>query len=539
MYISYQLYQEQNLPKKARNKHDEEYIKDILKKEKDYFDNLFKKIDPNIKLDDNQRRIILNEEKYLMVVAGAGSGKTTTITAKVDYLINKKNIKDEEILVISFTNKAVSELDHRINTEMNHKVKITTFHKLGYEIIKKNKSNPPKILKEDIITGIIEKKLLNKKHRTNIVLKQQPAQKNKNNTKIVNLCKEYIALFKANGCTKKDLEKIKYKRKKEKQLKKLIDEIYTEYEETLKRNNNIDFDDMINYSKQIIKTTKQVKGLNYKYIIIDEYQDISESRFELVKEILKKTSASLMVVGDDWQCIYGFSASNINLFTKFEEYVGQCEVLKITETYRNSQELIDIAGKFIQENPKQIKKELKSKKALKHPITILKYKKNKEKEKFKEAINYIKNKYGKERNILILGRYNFDINRIIDEEIKQDKTDAPGPSKNTKIIYKNQKDIEIHYMTVHSSKGLGYDNVIIINSENKKLGFPSKIKTPKIISPLIANDKTIKYAEERRLFYVALTRTKNEVIILSPAHNPSIFVKQLKKSKNIEIKSRI
>lgn len=531
----YEKQNNKNIPEKKCNYNSENNIKQKLIEEQNYFDNLFKTIDPNIKLDENQRRIILNEEKYLMVIAGAGAGKTTTISAKVDYLIKKKNMKDEEILVISFTNKAVLELNQRINKDMNHKVEIKTFHKLGYKIIKKNNNNPPKIMKEDIIKEIIDNRIINNKKKLNKILKQSSISIKKDYSKFINLCKEYITLLKAKGYKKEDIKKITYKRARERKLKEIMDGIYLEYEQKLKEKNYIDFDDMINYAKEIIKTKERVKGLEYKYIIIDEYQDISESRFMLIKEIINKTNANLMVVGDDWQCIYGFAASNINLFTKFEKYIGYFTMLKITETYRNSQELIDIAGKFIQKNNNQIKKQLKSRKRIENPITLLKYKKQEEKKKIKEALNYIIKKYGVEKNILILGRYNFDINRIIDEDITINDNNTQCPD----ILYKKYNSVKIKYMTIHSAKGLGYDNVILVNMENKKLGFPSKIKTEKILRPLITYDKTIKYSEERRLFYVALTRTKNENIILTPTHKPSIFIRELKKNKNIRIKTKI
>lgn len=163
MYISYK---EKNITEEERKKHNKNFINQKLIEEQEYFDNMFKGIDDNIILDENQRKIILTDEKYQMVIAGAGSGKTTTISAKVNYIIDKLKIKDEEIIVISFTNKAVEELDSRINKDFGHKVKIMTFHKLGYEIIKENTDKPPKIITENsIIKEYIEKEVINH-HKT-------------------------------------------------------------------------------------------------------------------------------------------------------------------------------------------------------------------------------------------------------------------------------------------------------------------------------------------------------------------------------------
>ena len=127
--MKYITYKETTMTEEQRKQNNETYIKNTMEKEKEYFENMFKNIDKNIKLDEEQIRIILTDENYQMVIAGAGAGKTTTITAKVNYLIEKQNINPEEILIISFTNKAVNELKERINKEFKHNVKIQTFHK--------------------------------------------------------------------------------------------------------------------------------------------------------------------------------------------------------------------------------------------------------------------------------------------------------------------------------------------------------------------------------------------------------------------------
>ena len=540
MYISYK---EKNIKEAQRKIHNEKYIKTKLIEEKEYFDNMFKKIDENIKLDENQRKIILTDEKYTMVIAGAGSGKTTTITAKVNYLIEKQQIKDEEIIIISFTNKAVEELKNRINNDFKHNVNVTTFHKLGYQIIKENKKNTPKLnIDDNILEKIILKKAEKEATKSNIfkkyiikIIKKIQAlifytKTSKTSQKELNIIKQYISLYKSKTMTKEYSNNLILVNKKI----KYIGEIYDEYQEYLKRNNMLDFDDIINQANEIIMDSSNIK-FKYKYIIVDEYQDISENRYDLIKNISTKLNSKIMVVGDDWQCIYSFASSNINLFTNFKNNVEYCEVLKIEKTYRNSQQLIDIAGEFIQKNNNQIKKQLTSTKKLEKPITLILYNNNKikkeiqrtKREALKKSLDYIINRYGNKKNILILGRYQFDKNEILDSEIIED---INNPNK---IIYKKHKKVKIDYLTIHSSKGLGYDNVILINAKNEKLGFPSKIKTNKLLKQLITEDKEIKYAEERRLFYVALTRTKNEILILTPKNNYSKFIKEIKNKCNI------
>ena len=148
--------------------------------------------------------------------------------------------------------------------------------------------------------------------------------------------------------------------------------ILKKYDNILKEKSEIDFNDMINQATNLIKVSKP--AYTYQYIIIDEYQDISYARFNLMKEIRDLAGAKLICVGDDWQSIYRFAGSDMSLFSNFEKYVGKHEQLLIEQTYRNSQALIDITSKYIQKNAKQIPKNPKSKKEpFENPIKLIYY----------------------------------------------------------------------------------------------------------------------------------------------------------------------
>ena len=203
------------------------------------------------------------------------------------------------------------------------------------------------------------------------------------------------------------------------------------------------------------------------------------------------------------------------MITKFKKYYGFTKIIKIINTYRNSYELIQVASNFIMKNKYQIKKKLYSKKHLNKPIKIVYYKKN-ESIKLKKVLELIDN------NVLILGRNNFDINSVLDEDIT---------FKDNKIIYKK----EYEYKTVHRSKGLEEQNIILINLNNSKYGFPNK-RSDNISRILLPKDRYL-YEEERRLFYVALTRTMNYIYLLVDKDNPSTFVKELLRNnkKYIEV----
>jgi len=301
--------------------------------------------------------------------------------------------------------------------------------------------------------------------------------------------------------------------------------IFDKYNAVLKKENEIDFNDMINAATKTILFNEI--DFPYKYIIVDEYQDISHSRFNLIKTIRDKCSATLMCVGDDWQSIYRFAGSDISLFSEFESCFGKSEQLLIEKTYRNSQNLIDISKKFILKNKIQINKNPTSnKKNVKHPIKFVYYNDNLE-EEFINQIKFFKDKYGN-KPILVLGRHFHDLEDLIsmssNKRIKYDK-------KGNKIKVKEISDTEINFLTVHSSKGVESENVIILNLKNHITGFPNKLTDDKILEPLLSKPEGYGYAEERRLFYVALTRTKNEVVLMIN-QNQSIFINELIKDNN-------
>ena len=460
------------------------------------------------KLDNEQTNIVLDNSKYLLEVAGAGSGKTLTILGKIGYLL-EQGIKPNEILCISFTKKASTSLEEKIINEFNISVPVYTFHKLGLEILKEEKYEiSDSNLLDDIINHFFLIDIYNYPKLLKLI-------KHKNIEVLSKTINTFIKLFKCNNYSIESyslfLKKIKFtlsynQYKEEKQFLLLAFNIYLLYSTYLKENNEIDFDDML------IKATEYVKKNGYKdnlkYIIIDEYQDTSKVRFNLIKEILKSTNAKLMVVGDDFQSIYRFTGCDLNLFIDFKNYFNDSKILKIENTYRNSQELIKVAGNFVMKNKRQIKKNLKSNKSISKPIVIVYYKDlNKT---LNNIIKIIDDDY------MILGRNNKDINMLND----------------------NLKD---NFLTVHKSKGLEWNNVIIINLKDDILSFPNKIKDEKIFRLVTPKIDRYPYSEERRLFYVALTRTKNKVYLLTQKNNSSIFIRELLNNykKYIEINKKV
>ena len=253
---------------------------------------------------------------------------------------------------------------------------------------------------------------------------------------------------------------------------------------------------MINYAYDTLNKNRNMKS--YKYIIIDEYQDTSYSKYKLMSKIKEITNAKLFAVGDDFQSIYRFTGCDLNIFINFKKYFKNSKILKINNTYRNSKELIYVSGHFIMKNKYQIRKKLKSNKSIDRPIIVIFT--NNCKKVLYDLINKI------DTNILILGRNNDDIYNVDSNFSESDK---------------------VRYMTVHKSKGLEEDNVIIINLNDCISGFPNKIKSDNILSLILEEKELYPYDEERRLFYVALTRTKNYVYLISDRSKPSYFIREI------------
>ena len=327
---------------------------------------------------------------------------------------------------------------------------------------------------------------------------------------------------------------------------KIVEEIYNDYEAYLLKIKKIDFNDMINKASDCI--VKNGLDLPYKYIIVDEYQDTSFTRYNFLRNICDSIGAKIMVVGDDWQSIYSFSGCDVNIFTKFDNFFDVCETRYIEKTYRNSQQLIDASSNFVMKNPDQTRKELKSSKSLECPIKIVKFDNDfDEILKFELIIkNIINQSKFENKKILILGRNNKDIFNLLKNfnvknedgkrkfEILGDE-DKLRRDKFVKIVYRYNPDVNIEYRTVHQSKGLECDNVILINLKNWRAGFPNKMVDDPVLNFVKRNGDSFSYAEERRLFYVALTRTKNNVYLLAPYFKSSVFIQELENDVNVEL----
>lgn len=639
---------------------------------------------------DRQQLVAISKEVHThLVLAGAGTGKTTTIVGLVKYLLGINKYSPDEILVLSFTNASASEMKERLDKETGVSIEASTFHKLGMNIISETngikpkisqlnqrqfikqqleslmqdkdylrvlnaylmrrqfmirsefdfktlqeyqehlKKNPPVTLKheavksygemeianflylngvdyiyehpykidtrtkefgqykpdfylpkydiyieyfgidkngnppayfqndyvasmkwkrelhkanhttmiesyayenfEGILTSALEKKLLEKGVALAPLSQEEIWKKISEDDAnvidgLVQLIETVINLMKSNrydiaemsrrNASSFNLDDVSY-------LLDVISPIWNRYTEYLKDNDEIDFNDMINIASDYVRDGRYKS--KYKMVIVDEYQDISRARYELLKALRDKYDYDLFCVGDDWQSIYRFAGSDIGYIQIFSKYWGASEISRIETTYRFPQRLIDITSGFIMRNPLQLAKNIRGVSDADRYVLgeVQGY-------TDKYATQFMLNKMDElplKSSVFLIGRYSFDINMLDGNSELSYKYDNRNGV--TKVIYSKRNDLDISYITAHKSKGLQADYVFILNNKKGKMGFPSKIQDSPILDLLLENSDAYPDAEERRLFYVAMTRAKKKVILVTLKDRESDFVKEL------------
>lgn len=643
----------------------------------------------------DQLSAIASDENNTLVVAGAGTGKTTTILGKLVYLIEHQNIDPKDILVLSFTEKAVGELTNRINTKLKEAhISAKTFHSFGRNIITQALGEKPSIafstdkerilflneqmsillnnknnlnlaiqylayyfkpivlepgfknldeynkyisteenlsMKKELLkshqevmianflflNGISyiyeqpyehktanidygqykpdfflpgyqiyiehfginkngetkftnndnENKINSKKYRKQMEWKRnlhatyktklietfsyefidgdwrdKLTKKLKDNKvkfvpkstneikafisqeikvkKIIELFDSFLNLSKSNGCT---LDCIKTKIDanniiRENVFFELYSKIYNSYNNYLRESKVIDFHDMLVGSANAIR--KNIVKYSVKYIIIDEFQDFSKSKYNLIKALCDQNpEAKLFCVGDDWQSIYRFAGSDVSLMTDFEQLYGFTRKYQLVITNRFNDKLAQASNRFILKNPNQIPKEVEAKRSVDFKAIEVSVSKSAEDAQLKleNILSVLDNKAeakGTNSSISILGRY---------------RHEEPKKLAEYQIKFKNLK---IEFLTIHKSKGLESDYVIIMNVVNGKYAFPTEITDDPLLGLVLSKSESYPHAEERRLMYVAITRARHKVYIMTEDGKKSIFALELENLEN-------
>ena len=360
----------------------------------------------------------------------------------------------------------------------------------------------------------------------------------------MSLLTEFISLYKSNCVSTKDLyvrvskEKDDNDKARNMAFVRVFEKMLDGYEEVLTRKQRIDFGDMI------LKAVETVKSGKYKplfaHIIVDEFQDMSLGRYQLLKAIKDANPGCIMYgVGDDWQSIYRFTGSDLSLLSQFDKHFGVTATSKIETTYRFAKPLLDIGSEFVMANPHQIKKQLCCQDANKlTEVFFHYYEKTVEQNSYNEDVPDVKElpqtaneavvlaldslAHGNCNQVMLLGRYSFDIKLLASSDFIITNTDDATMIKSVKY-----PDIDIRFLTVHSAKGLEADSVVLLNCSSDYHGFPSEVADDPLLTMMMSEPDKMEFGEERRLFYVAMTRARKALHLIIDNEATSPFVTEV------------
>ena len=477
----------------------------------------------NHPLDREQRKAIYDPARFNLTVAGAGSGKTTTILGKILYLLQSGFASPPEILVLSFTHDSATELRERFLRE---------YYQTFAEQILLRKSSPPNITIETFHSLAL--KLLRSlwpdfSVTTNEIDDEQsvseiddnPVSDSDDLTMQSSIIREFLDLHELDSATL-SLIASKFSSEEYRKLFLTVSKKYQRELSSLLEKHQTTFSGLIKLAIRYLRSG-QIKT-RFRYIIVDEYQDLSALRQEFLRLLLESSQANLFAVGDDWQAIYGFSGSRVDFTLNFRRFWGDFSLHRISKTYRFGPTIARLSSSFIMQDHTQIRKQIQSQKedTLEPVVEIC----GDSERLGLEVLTYYLKSLPEDSSILLLGRFQIDRLRLL--HCTQFKLTSDS------IEFQTRPDLKIRFLTVHQSKGLEADYVIFLNNREAKLGFPAHVKDPPLKTELIKIAEELRLDqvsvnEERRLFYVALTRAKKQVILLTVDDKESSFIKELRR----------
>ena len=428
------------------------------------------------KLNTEQKKAGKKIEGPLLILAGAGSGKTRTITYRIAYMIQELGISPYSILAVTFTNKAAKEMKERVEGligEDGKRAMISTFHSFGLRLLRVYS----KVIGYDsnfTIYDVDDQKKVIKGIMKQLVIKNKDLTEGKIASRISKL--------KEDGVSTEDYEK----NNKFEPDANIISEVYRRYNQTLKENNGMDFSDILTNTYRLLENKEILEKLQekFRYIMVDEYQDTNNIQYKIINKIAQKYR-NLCVVGDENQSIYGFRGADIRNILDFEKDYKDAEVIKLEENYRSTKVILDAANAVIKNNKTSKDKKLWTKKAVGDKIILKPCRDGRDEVNFVvEEIVKMKSEGRRYNDFTILYRTNAQ-SRLFEEGFLRDN--IPDKIFGGMQFYQRAeiKDI-LAYMSVINNTRDGINLDRIINVPKRKIG-----------------DKTIEkirnYAEEKGL----------------------------------------
>ena len=411
-------------------------------------------------LNDKQKEAVLYNEGPLLIIAGAGAGKTKTLTAKIAYLIEEEHVSPYSILAITFTNKAAKEMRDRIYAQIGSEAKkltVSTFHSFGLKLIRENVERLGYdrnfvIMDSDDSLTVVKKIIKDMGYDPKIY--NPKAIRNK-----ISNCKNEMMSAKA------------YERLAVSDYEKVVKEVYEKYDEKLRKNNSVDFDDLLLLPIELFKKNLDILEKYqelYQYILIDEYQDTNQAQYILTK-MLSEKNRKITCVGDDCQSIYSFRGANYKNILNFEKDYPDSKTILLEQNYRSTSNILDAANQVIKNNKMRKDKNLWTARGIGEKIKY--YRAYNEQDEAQYVIRKIKELLKKDieyKDIAVLYRTNAQ-SRVIEEELL--KENLPYRVVGSFYFYsrKEIKDLIAYLRLIHNSK----DNVSllrVINTPKRGIG---------------------------------------------------------------------
>lgn len=325
--------------------------------------------------------------------------------------------------------------------------------------------------------------------------------------RLARLMRTFLAHVKANGLTRADLNArlTAGASPRSRLFVELYWRIHDRWEQHLRDAEAIDFDDMLLQAAGLLETDPSLAA--FDLVLVDEFQDTSQSRARLVRALTRRPGSALLTVGDDWQAINRFAGADLGTMTHFEDTFGPGQTLYLQTTFRNPQRLADVAGRFVSRNPAQLRKTVTShRRDPGQPVFVVRVRdRNAVTGAIRDHLRLLATQHPGS-TVDVLGRY------------RRDRMFVPREPVN---------DLKVTFRTIHAAKGLEADHVIVANLTSGSYGFPSRIDDDPVLQLAMTAGDDYPDAEERRLFYVALTRARHSVALFTVAGHESPFVAEL------------
>lgn len=506
----------------SRLAHNQAWTDAMLTKYADFFSQV-----ESSPLNPAQARAVVNGETSLLVLAGAGSGKTSVLVARAGWLLARGEASPDQILLLAFGRQAAQEMDERIQARLHTQdISAKTFHALALQIIQQGSKKVPTIsrlendapARQELFIEAWRQQCNEKKAQAKgwrQWLEEELAwtlpegnfwQDEALARRLGSRLDRWVSLMRMHGGTQAEMidgapEAIRSLFSKR---VKLMAPLLKAWKTALKAENSVDFSGLIHQAIAILEKGRFVSP--WKHILVDEFQDISPQRAALLKALRDQNKhTSLFAVGDDWQAIYRFSGAQLSLTTAFHDNFGEGDRSDLDTTYRFNSRIGEIANRFIQQNPRQLKKPLNSLRAGdKKAVMLL------PDDQLEPLLDKLSGYVKPDERILLLARYH---------HLK--------PALLEKAVTRWPK-LQLDFMTIHASKGQQADYVIILGLQEGSDGFPAPARESIMEQALLPEPEAFPDAEERRLLYVALTRARHRVWLLFNQEAPSRFVAILK-----------